>query len=110
MRIVGISRSFAEKAESDLELFTKLVDFQGSDHNPSFLTDELYFEKNGSKALIMTKQNGGLVAVGMVEKTDSILSMKKEALKNGIIRGLVEAKRGKVVPAEKSLLGALRVF
>ena len=109
MRIVGISRSFAEKAESDLELFTKLVDFQGPNHNPRILTNELYFEKNGDKSLIMTKQNGGLVAVGLVEGTDAF-TVKKEALKNGVFRGLVEAKRGKVVPAEKSLLGDLRVF
>ncbi|MBR9681994.1 MAG: hypothetical protein GOV00_04325 [Candidatus Altiarchaeota archaeon] len=109
MRIVGISRSFAKKAESDLELFSKLVDFQGPEHSPTFLTDQLYFEKNGDKSLIMTKQNGGLVAVGLVESTD-FWTVRKEVLKNGAIRGLVEARRGKVVPAEKSLLGALRVF
>ena len=109
MRIVGISRSFAEKAESDLELFTKLIDFQGQAHRPSVLTEDLCFERNGDKSLIMTRQNGGLVAVGLVDGTDT-LTIKREALKNGVFRGLVEARRGKVVPAEKSLLGALRVF
>ena len=109
MRIVGISRSFAEKVESDLELFTRFVGFRGIEHSPSVLTEDLYFEKNGSKSLIMTKKNGGFVVVGMVDGAD-FWTVKKEALKNGVFKGLIEAKRGKVVPAEKSLLGALRVF
>jgi len=109
MRIVGISRSFAEKAESDLEVFAKLVDFQGREHNPAFLTDDLYFERNGSNSLVLARKNGGLVVVGLVNGTD-VFAVKKEALKNGVFRGLVEAKRGKVVPAEKTLLGALRIF
>ena len=109
MRIVGISRSFAEKAESDLELFSKLVDFRQPNgrHNPVQLSRDLFAEKNGSKAMIMTRSNGGYVVLGVV---DDLEKVRSEILKNGVMKGLVETKRGKVVPADKSLLGALRVF
>ncbi|HDR53266.1 MAG TPA: hypothetical protein ENN60_01145 [archaeon] len=103
MQIVGLSRSFAQRAESDLELFSKLVGLQGAEE-PVMLTRDIYLAKNGKGTFVMTQQHGGFVVLDLVETKEN---MKAELVKRGTFGTLVEVQRGKVLPLDKSLAGSI---
>ena len=103
VQITGMSQSFAKKAESDLDMFSKLIELQQAEQ-PHKLMEDIYLARNRESVFVVTPKNGSFVLLDVMEAKEN---MRAEMVKRGTFKGLIETRRGRIVPLEKSLLGSV---